>query len=117
MNARLLDMFHDAANQDSLAVAYRIHIDFDGIIHKTIQQYGGIMGNLDRLVHVPFQLSLLMDDFHRAASQNIARAYDKRITYFPGGSERPFRGARSTIGWLLQSKAVKHFLKTLPVFG
>jgi len=81
-------MFHYTANQDSLAVAYRIHIHFDGIIYKTIQQYRGIMRNLDSLVHATFQLALLMDNFHGTPSQNIARAYDKRITYFPGGGKR-----------------------------
>ena len=76
MNACLLDVFHDAAYQHRLAVCDCIHIHFNGIIQKVIEQNRGVMRNLDCLAHITFQVYLLVDNFHGSAAQYIAGAHD-----------------------------------------
>ena len=39
MHARLLDVLHDAADHDVGPVAYRVDIDLDGIVEKTVEQH------------------------------------------------------------------------------
>ena len=65
MHAGLLDVLHDAADQDLPAVADGIHVDFDGVVEEAVEKHGRIIGNLHRLAHVALQVALLVHDFHR----------------------------------------------------
>jgi hypothetical protein len=50
MHARLFHVLHDAANEDILAVAAGVDIDFDGDIEETIEQHGTVVRHFHRVV-------------------------------------------------------------------
>ena len=99
MHAGLLDVFHHAADEDALAIADAIDIDFDRIVQEAVQQHRRLVLYLDRLAHVALQVTLLVHDFHRPPAQHVARAHHQRIADFlrPGAAPRP-RCARCALG-------------------
>ena len=117
MDAGLLDVLHDAADHDVLAVAYCIDVDLDRVVQEAIQQHWRIVRHLDRFVHVALEVARLVDDLHRATAEHIRRPHDERIADLLGGSDRGLLGARRAIGRLEQTKAVQHLLEALAVLG
>ena len=82
MDAGFLDVFHNAADVQLLAVKQRIDIDFDGILQELIdQQRGGQtardhsigLGLGKRAIHVLVELLVVINDFHAAATENVAQ--------------------------------------------
>ena len=71
MNAGLLDVLHDAPDQNILAIANGIHVNFGGVIEKAVQQNRRVIRNLDRVAHVPAQFGFAMHDIHGAPAQHI----------------------------------------------
>ena len=102
MYARLLDVFHHATNKGSAhAVADAVHIAFNRVIQKTVQQHGRVMTDLDRLAHIALQVTLLVHDFHGTATEHVARANDQRVTQSRGFLQRFWLCSGRGIGRLL----------------
>ena len=117
MDTRLLDMFHDAADQDVLTVTNGVHVHFHGVVQEAVQQHRGIVGYLDRFVHVLGQLVLAVDDLHGAAAQHIGRPDHQRIADFPRQFHGLIRGAGQAVGRLLNTQLLDQTLEALAVLG
>ena len=76
MHACLLDVLHDASNQHIFAITDRIDIDLDGIIEESIKQYRSIVRDFHRCLHIVFEVSLVMHDLHRTATEHIRGTND-----------------------------------------
>ena len=88
MHARFLDMLHDAADVEFLAVEQRIDINFDGVLQELVdkQRGGQTPGDdhiglrlVERTADVLFELVIVVHDFHTAAAEHIARADQHRV--------------------------------------
>ena len=101
MYTSLLNMLHDAADKHILAIADSIHIDFDRIVQKTIQQHRRIIGDLYCLAHIALEIGLLMHDFHGATAQHIAGAHYQRIANLRSAAQGLLWIARRAIRRLL----------------
>jgi hypothetical protein len=110
VHAGLFDVLHHATDESlAFRVAHAIHIAFDGVVQKAVQQHGGIVADLDRFAHVALQVALLVHDFHGAAAQHIAGAHHQRVAQRRGLFQRLGFGARRGIGRLRRSRSRSSF--------
>ena len=75
----LLDMLHDPADQNLLAVADRIDVEFDRVLEERIDQHRVVPAHPDRLFHVRLELDLIVDDLHRPSAKHVGRADKDRV--------------------------------------
>ena len=117
MNAGFLDMFHDAADIDVLAVAQRVDINLDGVVQEAVDQHRVVAGNDNRVTHVALEIGFVMHHLHRAPAKNIGRADDDRQADTGGDVARLFGGMRDAVLRLAQLQIVDQLLEPLAVFG
>ena len=117
MHAGLLDVLHDAADVDVLAVAERVDVDFDRQVEEAIEQHGAVVRDLHGVRHVRAQVVLREDDFHRATAEHVARAHDERKADFGREPDRFVLGARRAVRRLPQLQPLDELLEALAVFG
>ena len=108
MHAGFFDVFHDTANQNFLAIRNGVHIHFNRIIQKPVQQNRHALREnfcvLNCCAHIAFEVGLRMDNLHRAPTQYVTGAHHQGIADFQRGHYCLFQRAHGTIGWLLQSQ-------------
>ena len=115
MHARLLDVLHDAADHDVLAVAERVDVDLDRVVEKAVEEHRRIVRHLDRLAHVALEVAAVVDDLHRAPAEHVRRPHDERIADLVGGADRRGFGARGAVRRLAELQTVQHLLEALAV--
>ena len=71
MNARLLDMLHDAADEHALPVAHAIDVDFGGQVQEAIEQNGAGVRHADGRIHIGGEVFFAMDHLHCPPAQDI----------------------------------------------
>ena len=81
VNAGLLDMLHDAADQHAFTVADTVDIDFGSQIQESIEQHRACVRHADGRVHVRGEIFFAVDYFHRPAAQDVRRPDDERESY------------------------------------
>ena len=76
MDAGLLDVLHDAADEDVLAVGERVDVDLDGVGEVAVDQHRRLAGDDHApAADVAVELRLvLVDDLHGAAAEHVGRA-------------------------------------------
>ena len=116
MYARLFDVLHDAANQHHFAVADSVHVHFNRIVKETVQQYRRIVRNADRSLEVATQVGFVVDNFHRAAAENIRRTHHQRVANLFRLLNSLFDSRYGSVRRLLQLQTVNRLLETLTVF-
>ncbi len=116
MYARLFDVLHDAANQHHFAVADSIHVHFNRIIKETVQQHRCIVRHADRSLEVATQVGFVIDDFHRATTENVGWAHHQRVTNFFRLLNSLFNGRHGGVRRLFQLQTVNRVLEALTVF-
>ncbi|OPY04519.1 MAG: hypothetical protein A4E66_02582 [Syntrophus sp. PtaB.Bin001] len=116
MYPRFFDMLHDAGDYCFSAVADGIHIHFDGVFQKLIDENRMIGRDLQGLLHELAQAVSVVDYFHGAATQNIGRPHQHRIADMFRRIQGPGHIRRRRVFRLFQFKLVDDFLKTFPVF-
>src|SRR3546814_5293655 len=79
MHTGFLDVLHDAADHDILAVSKCIDVDLDGVVEEAVEQYRRVIRDLHGLAHVALEIVVIVDDFHCPAAQHVARPHDQRI--------------------------------------
>ncbi len=113
----LLDVLHDAADDDVSTVADRVDIHFDGAVEEVIQQYRAVVGHLDRFTHIALEFLFLVDDLHRPAAQHVGRAHHQRVADRLGRSDGFLLTTRRGVLRLTQIQTLHHLLKAFTVFG
>ena len=84
MDARALHMFHDAGDEDVLAVADGVHLQL--LAHDiAVDQHRRILVDLDGRLQVVAQALLVRNDLHGTASEHIARTHQHRVADAGGG--------------------------------
>ena len=117
MHARLFDMLHNAGDDHLRAVRDRVHIHFNGVRQKFIQQDRGRIGHAHGLVHVASEIVFAIYDLHRPAAEHIRGPHHERITDRPGRGHGLLDIARRGIGRLFEAEFMQQFLKAFPVFS
>ena len=117
MHAGLLDMLHHTADESHLTITQAVHITLNGVVEEPVEQHGRIVAHLDGLAHVALEVALLVHDFHRTATQHVARTHHQRIPQRCSFFQRLGLGTGGGVGRLAQTQLVQQFLETLTVFG
>ena len=71
MNARFLDMLHNAADICIRAVTDAIDVYFDRIGEIGVNQQRRVSADVHGFIDVPLETLVRMDDFHCPPAQNI----------------------------------------------
>ncbi len=116
MNACLLNVLHDAADQYTLTITDGIHIDFYSIVKEAIQQDRRIVRNRHRRLEITLQVYFVVDDFHRTSAQHVRGTDHQRITNPGSFFYRLLQGGNGGVGRLLQVQAVNGLLEAFAVF-
>jgi hypothetical protein len=117
MHAGLFDVLHHSTDEHFLAIAEGIDVHLAGIVQKTVEQDRRIVGNLDRLAHVAFEVALLMDDLHCPAAEHVRGTNDQRIADFGCQAQRLGFGAGGAVGRLSEAKILQQLLESLAILG
>src|SRR5215471_3620491 len=80
MDASLLNVLHDAGNNDLFVIAKRIDIDFISIFEELVDEYRALVGNLNCGTHVVVEHALVINDNHRPAAEHIGWTHKYRIS-------------------------------------
>ena len=117
MNARLLDVLHDAGHDDLLAVGDGVHVDLRGVFQETVDQHRLSLGHDEGGGHVAIELGDVVADFHGPAAEHETRPHQDGKTdlghFHPGLRHVP----RDAAGRLLQAQPVQDVLELLAVLG
>ncbi len=81
MNTGLLDMLHDAADDDGARrIGHGIDIEFKGVLEEAIDQHRPVVRHVDRARHVAVERACIKHDRHAASAQHVGGPYDNRIS-------------------------------------
>lgn len=84
MDARFLDVLHDAAEVELVAVVERVDVDLDGVVEEAVDQHRAGRGDLGGLGDVRLEAGLVVDDLHAAAAEHVGRAHQDRVADLVG---------------------------------
>jgi hypothetical protein len=84
VNAGVLDVLHDAADDAAAAVRDRIHIGLERILEEPVDQHRVLRRHPRRAGEVRAERRLIVDDLHRAPAEDVGRAHQHRVVH-PGG--------------------------------
>ena len=117
VDAGLLDVLHDGADDGGLAVGDAIDIDLGGVLEETVDEDGALRAGLDGVAHVVAQLVVVVDDLHGASAEDEAGADEDGI------ADALRRRRRLRLRWwrcrwgLVEAELVEHGGEKLAVFG
>ena len=117
MNPRLLDVFHDAADDHVRAVADGIHVHLHGVFQKLVDQHRQVGRHLNRLAHIRFQAVVVEHDLHGPSAQHVGGPHDYRIADALRDASGLLLGGRGVVGGLPQAELRDQLLKALAVLG
>ena len=122
MDARLLDMLHDAGDEHVLAVAQRVDVDLDRVGEIAVEQQrvlaehrvdlAGLVVGIARLdvgghqarqhaEEVIVERGLIVDDRHRPPAEHIGGPHHQRQAEIGGDKSRLFNGIGDSVLGLL----------------
>ena len=116
VDTRVLDMLHDAGDEDILAVADGVHLQL--LAHDVaIDQHRLVHVDLHGGLQVVAQALFVRDDLHGAAAQHVARTHQHRITD-AGRSLHARLDVRHGLGFGLRNLQLLHdLLEAAAVLG
>ena len=90
VDARLLDVLHDRADQHRLAVGDGVHVHLERALEELVDQHRLV--RRDRAPRAPSQSSSslrVVDDAHAAPAQHVRRPHQHRVAELLGGRRAP----------------------------
>ena len=89
MDARALDVLHDAGDEHALAVGDGVDLDLLAL-EVLVDKDRLAAAQLDGGAHEAHQLRRVLHDLHRAPAEDVAGPHEHRIADDVGGVERVF---------------------------
>ena len=85
VDAGLLDVLHDPADPDVLAVADRVDVDLDRVLEEAVEEDLALRLRAREVVG---EHRLVVGELHRAPAEHVARAHEQREADARAGGER-----------------------------
>ena len=117
MDAGLLDVLHDRADDGDLAIGDAVDIDLGGVVEEAVDQHGALGRGGDGVAHVVAQLVVAVDDLHGAAAEHEAGADEHGIADLRGGGDGFVLVGGDAVGRLVEAELVQHLLEKFAVLG
>ena len=115
VDSGLLDVLHDARHHRVRTVADGVHVHFDGVLQKLVDEDRMARGDMDRGFHEAPQGLRVVDDLHGPAAQDVRRAHDDRVADPLCGPDGVGHIHGRVVVGLPQVQPVNDLLKALPV--
>src|ERR1700683_2313102 len=117
MNARRLNMFHNAHNVEVFPVADRIYFSLLTAIEKMINQNFIARNMLQQTDHRFFYFLIVNNNSHSLSAQNITRPNKNGVTNFVGYLNRFINSKSSPVGGVRYMKVFKHVAESATIFS
>ena len=126
MHASFLDMLHDAADIQLLAIEQRVDVDFHGILQELVDKQRGRqtagddgvgLGFLQCAIDVLAQLGVVVDNFHATAAEHVARTDQHRVSDGVRGLAGLVQAQRGAVARRVHVGLLQHLAEELTVFG
>ena len=138
MNARLLDVLHDAGDENRLAVRERVDVDLDGVREIAVEQQRigaehrvdlpGLVVGIARLdvgwhearqhaEEIIVERAGVMNDRHRTTAEHIRGTNDQRQAKIGGDQPRLLDRIGDCVLRLLEAELVEQALKAVAILG
>src|SRR5579864_4955106 len=117
MNPGVLDVLHDTANYDALAVGDRVNVNLDRAVEITIDEQRTFLGRVQRLFEITPQPLLVGNDLHRTPAKHVGRPNQYGIADLRRAVYR-FGGATGKNALRLpQVEAFDQLIESFAIFG
>ena len=116
MNARPLDVLHDAGNEHIPAVGDNVHLQL-GTLHILVHQHRVLDAAGKDDVHVLFHVGVLVGDGHVLAADDVGGAQQHGVAQLVGGLQRLRQGADAPAPGPADAELFQQGVKPLPVLG
>src|ERR1035437_10278756 len=117
MYSRFFYMFHDAAYNGFMSVAYAVYVNFQSVFQELVYKNRMLLRYYESFLGEFFKGFVVINYFHCPAAQDIRRPDKRRIAYpayyYPGFLER----ISSAIFRPVYIKLGKYLVEFLAVFG
>ena len=113
----LLDVLHDAADPDVLAVADRVDVDLDRVLQEAVEEDLAPVRAARDAQQVVLEPGERVDDLHRAAAEHVARAHEQREADARRDRQRLLLGVRGRVGRRLQPEPAEQRAEAPAVLG
>ena len=103
----LLDVLHDPAEEQFLAVEQRVHVKLDGIVEELVHEHGMLRAHVGKpagAADVTLQGGVVVDDLHAAAAEHVGRPHQHRIADLVGDRLGLGVGERRAVPWRGQAR-------------
>jgi hypothetical protein len=117
VDARFLDVLHDAADDDVLAITDGVHVCLERVFQEAIDQHRPVFAHASGRLEVEPQRRLIVHDLHRAPAQHIRRPHEDGIPDALRVRDGFLDAGRRTVLRLLDPEFACHLLEALPVLG
>ncbi len=126
VDAGFLDVLHDAADVQLLAVEQGIDVDFHGVLEELVDQQRRRqasgddrigLGLLQRTIDVLAQLGVVIDDFHASSAEHVARAHQHRVSDGVRGLAGLVQAQGGAVTRRVHVRLLQHLAEKLTVFG
>ena len=117
MDAGLLDVLHDAADVQVLAVEEGVDVDLDGVLEEAVHQHRVVLGDLRGVGDVAGEVGLVVHDLHAAAAEHVARADQDRVADLVGDALGLLEGDGGAVLRGDQAAGIQHALEGAAVLG
>ena len=116
MDPCFLNVLHDPTDDYIGPIRNCININLGCLLQKIINQNRMLWRGLYCVLHVMFQSTLIVYDFHGASSKNIRGAHYHGISDLRGDLLCLFKGRGGSVRRLLEAQGFQNFLETLSIF-
>ena len=118
MDARLLDVLHDAADDDGArGVGDRVDVELERVLEELVDEHRMLGRGVDRLRHVAVERADVVDDRHPAAAEHVRRPHDDRKPDRRGDVSRFLARRRRAARRLRDLQLRQQRGEPLPIFG
>src|SRR5581483_6103565 len=117
MDSGMLDVFHDSADHDGLAVADRIDVHLCRSAQVAVDKERVAFGGLKGLRDVAAQRGFVRDYLHRAAAEDVGRADEDGVADSRGPGDGFIESAGEDALRLLEAELVDQRVEALAILG
>ena len=120
VNARFLDVLHDATKKEILAVVQRINVNLNCVIEELVDEQRGARRVIAHIAHarpVVLEVSPAVDNFHAAPAKHIRRAHQHGVTNTFGDLNGLVDAVGGSVLRRRQIGRIEHGTESPPVFS
>ena len=118
MNARLLDVFHDPADDHRAGpIGDGVDVELERVFEELVDEHGMLGRRVDGVRHIAVERRGVVDDGHRASAEDVRRPHDDRESDVRRDDARFFaRRGRAALG-LCDVQLAQEFGEAFAILG